>query len=213
MHRDVRERVRVISVKHLQKVSMVAAVVAVVAIAMAHVLAWGGERPDTLDAVVEAIVPSQGTETAYGLPLDWDNAEIFLAWNYEIYDVLSGSDRDAVTEALGELVAPCCDDYLLPGCCCEGGGLLCNLVRTARGLAAHMIVEGGFSVEATRASVLKWLQFVHGDYYVAVELEAQGIDPRAYGLTTHGACYRGMCETPLKQGGCGGMRGLKIGAE
>lgn len=210
MRKPLREQVRIVNMKHLQKASMMAAV-AVVAIALAHALAWAGERREALEMVYEAVVPAPGTETTYGIPLDWGNAELFLDWNDDIYDQLSGPDKDAVLEALSALVAPCCDDYVLPGCCCEGGGLLCNLVRTARGLAAYMVVEGGFSVEETRASVLEWLRFVHGDYYVAAELAEQGVDPRAYGLTTHGACYRGLCETPLAQGGCGGMHVLKIG--
>ncbi len=182
-------------------------------IALVSVLAWGAGQTADVDAVYEELVPAAGTETVYGMPLAWDNAEGFLAWNYELYDNLTATEMGVVLDVLNPLVAPCCDDYDLPGCCCEGSNLLCNLVRTARGLAAHMALEGAFTVEETRAAVLQWLHFVHGDYYVAAELERQGVDPAQYGITTHGACYRGLCETPLTEGGCGGMRALKIRPE
>ncbi len=185
---------------------------AAVAVALVSVFVWGGQGADGLEGVYDEVVPAAGTETVYGIPLAWENAELFLEWNYQIYGQLSAAEMAIVREALTELVAPCCDDYRLPHCCCEGSNLLCNLVRTARGLAAYMTVEGEFTLEETQDAVLQWLQFVHGDYYVAAELKEQGVDPETYGITTRGACYRGMCETPLTQGGCGGMHALKIGS-
>ncbi len=194
-------------------IPMMITVTAAAAIALVSMLAWGQGNASDVDAVYEKLVPAEGTETVYGMPLDWGNAELFLEWNYQLYDNLSPGEMDVVLEVLNPLVAPCCDDYDLPGCCCEGSDLLCNLVRTARGLAAYMTVEGEFTVAETQAAVLEWLRFVHGDYYVAAELADRGVDPEEYGITTHGACYRGMCETPLTEGGCGGMSDLKIRPE
>jgi len=208
---EVRERTRV-----LQRWSVPAliAVTVLTGIAVVGLLVWGaGDRPDDVEALYDEIVPAEGEETAYDIPLAWENAELFLEWNYQIYDHLSSADKELVLEALDPLVAPCCDDYNLPGCCCEGANLLCNLVRTARGLAAHMAVEGGFAADEITESVLQWLSFAHGDYYVAAELEKHGGNPGEHGITTEGACYRGMCETPLRDGGCGGMHELKIGGQ
>ncbi|MFO8034378.1 MAG: hypothetical protein R6U88_04335 [Candidatus Bipolaricaulota bacterium] len=210
MHKRKRTRV---GARVLQRwwIPVMITLTAAVGIALVSMLGWGGQEAEDVDALYEEIVPAEGTETIYDIPLAWENAEMFLEWNYRLYDNLSPGEMEVVLELLDPLVAPCCDDYDLPGCCCEGSDLLCNLVRTARGLAAHMAVEGEFTVEEMRDAVLEWLQFVHGDYYVAADLADQGVDVEQYGITTHGACYRGLCEAPLTEGGCGGMHELKIG--
>ncbi|MCX7750584.1 MAG: hypothetical protein N2320_03385 [Candidatus Bipolaricaulota bacterium] len=149
-------------------------------------------------------VPPVGTETVYGLPLAWENAPLFAQW----YDgiTLSAEEAKAFSAALAPLRAPCCDDNPLAGCCCERGGLICNLVRTTRGLGKHLVRQG-YPPEAVTQAMDQWLRFAHGDYYVARALVAMGKDPTAYGLfrPEHGACYRGLCTAPLQEGGCGGM--------
>jgi hypothetical protein len=55
---------------------------------------------------------------------------------------------------------------------------------------------------------LQWFQFARPDYYIAVALRERHMSPLYYGFTTQGSCYRGMCETPISEGGCGGMKEL-----
>ncbi|HAZ27664.1 TPA: hypothetical protein DCY67_03465, partial [Candidatus Acetothermia bacterium] len=78
--------------------------------------------------------------------------------------------------------------------------------RTARGLGAYLVHQG-FAAAEVQAAILQWLQFAHGDYYVAKALVAGGEDPVKYGLfkPENGSCYRNMCNAPLRGGGCGGM--------
>ncbi len=181
------------------------------ALVMGAVVLWraGREPPPSVSlADLQAqIIPAAGTPTAYGLPLAWENAQLFADWYYEI--PLTPTEAQVLTAALGGIPTPCCDDTRVTRCCCEEGGLICNLVRSARGLAAWLIREKGFSVQEVRASVEEWLRFAHPQYYLAQELRRLGLDPAAYGLPTRGACYRGGCEVPLKEGGCGGM-GLRV---
>ncbi|GAB4310654.1 MAG: hypothetical protein Kow0097_12220 [Candidatus Bipolaricaulota bacterium] len=149
-------------------------------------------------------VPKEGLPTVYGLPLAWTNAQLFATW----YDTLrlTATEAEILGAALAPLTAPCCDDNPLARCCCERGGLICNVVRTARGLGAYL-VQAGYAPEVVTAAMEQWLRFIHGDYYVARALADQGVDPRAYGLFQpgNGACYRGLCTAPLQEGGCGGM--------
>jgi len=169
-------------------------------------LAWG-EKNDPLAELYTEIVPTAGTETKYGIPLALENAPQFASWYYEIK--LSPEELEVIQEALAPLVAPCCDDNPLLRCCCERKGKICNLVRSARGLAAWLVQEKGFTADEVRDAVLEWLRFVHGDYYVTKALADRDIPPSRYGLTTYGACYRRLCEVPLSLGGCGGM-GLEV---
>ncbi len=149
------------------------------------------------------LIPPAGKETAYGIPLSWDNAQKFADWYYEIE--LSTGEKQVLRRALGEIPTPCCDDTRLTRCCCERSGLICNLVRSARGLAAWLIREKGFGEDETREAVLEWVKFAHRGYFLALALRERGLDPGKYGLTTRGACYRGLCELPMRKGGCGGM--------
>mgnify|MGYP001183561803 CR=1 FL=1 len=163
-----------------------------------------GEGEPALAALYAQHVPAEGTETIYGLPLAWDNAQLFAGW----YDAirLTGDEAKTLAAALAPLRAPCCDDNPLAECCCERGGLICNVVRTARGLGTYLVHEGYSAAEAS-AAMEQWLRFVHGDYYLARALVEQGADPLSYGLfqPENGSCYRNMCATPLQDGGCGGM--------
>lgn len=160
-------------------------------------------RP-SLASLYAGNVPAEGMETFYGLPLAWENGQTFAAW----YDAiqLTGEEAQVLEAALAPLRAPCCDDNPLAKCCCERGGLICNLVRTTRGLGTYLVREG-YSAEEATAAMEQWLRFVHGDYYVAQALVALGEDPVAHGLfrPENGSCYRGLCSAPLGDGGCGGM--------
>lgn len=171
------------------------------------VLLWwtGRESPPSpsLAELQTRILPSEGQATAYGIPLSWDNVQRFADWYYEVH--LSPQEERVLWEALHSVPTPCCDDTRLTRCCCEEGGLICNLVRSARGLAAWLIHIKGFNPEEVRAAVEEWLRLVHPGYYLAQELRRLGQDHAAYGLATQGACYRGACEDGLRAGGCGGM--------
>lgn len=168
-----------------------------------------GEPPPSpsLADLQTQLIPAEGTSTPYGIALSLDNAQLFADWYYAIR--LTPEEERIVREALHPLPTPCCDDTRLTRCCCEEGGRMCNLVRSARGLAAWLLREKRFSAEEIRASVAQWLRFVHPTYYLAQEVKRRGGDPSRYGLPTQGACYRGACEVPLREGGCGGM-GLRV---
>lgn len=163
---------------------------------------------DLLDVLTQEIIPAEGMETFYGEELSFELLPQFVqAW----YDLVPAAERDERYQtALEELVAPCCDDNTMFVCCCEQGGQACNIVRSGKGLAAQLILdaENDYTVEQIRAAVFQWLMFARPDYYLAAELEARDIDPEAYGLTTYGSCYRGMCAVAVSQGGCGGMNEL-----
>ena len=158
----------------------------------------------SLAALSTENVPAEGAETVYGLPLAWENAHLFAA----CYDAiqLQGEGMIVFEEALAPLAAPCYDDNPLARCCCERGGLIRNVVRTTRELGAYL-VRAGYDAEIVSAAMEQWLRFIHGDYYVARALAAMGEDPIAYRLfkPENGACYRNLCNAPLREGGCGGM--------
>lgn len=162
-----------------------------------------GEDIELLQRIYAEVIPAPGTDTSYGIPLAWANLPQFLDWFYTI--TLTPAERQVFEDALSQLVAPCCDDNTMVRCCCEKGGRGCNLVRSGKGLAAYLVHDKGFAATEVRAAVLQWLKFVRPDYYVARALQERGISPAAYDLTTHGSCYRGLCEVAISQGGCGGM--------
>ncbi len=164
---------------------------------------------ELLESLYQEIIPAADTKTNYGIPLSWDNARTFADWYYDIR--LAPDEVIQLQRALAPVATPCCDDTTVVRCCCEKSGKICNLVRSARGLAAWLIQKKGFSVEETREAVVQWLKFAHRDYYVAKALAERGISPSRYGLTTRGTCYRQQCEIPLRKGGCGGMSsGVRI---
>lgn len=169
------------------------------------VVLWASSpaRPVLADLYAQEVPPA-GAETVYGMALAWDNAHTFALW-YDTIE-LGPEEAAAFSQALAPLAAPCCDDNPLASCCCERGGLICNLVRTARGLGKHLVREG-YPPEVVTQAMEQWLRFAHGDYYVARALVRMGENPAAFGLVRpeNGACYRGLCTAPLQEGGCGGM--------
>lgn len=169
---------------------------------------WAGE--DVLTRLRAELIPEAGAKTAYGIPLSLANAQHFADWYYTIR--LTPEEEAIWEEALGIIPAPCCDDNPVLRCCCQAHGRICNLTRSAQGLAKWLIVHRRYGVEAVRQAVLEWLRFLVPNYYLAKALEDQGLDPREYGLEPHEAyeaCYNGRCEVALDQGGCGGM-GLRV---
>ena len=166
----------------------------------------GTESSDELLAALRLeIIPVEGTETFYGETLSYDLLPRFVQWWYDLVPDAEQDERYQV--ALEGLVAPCCDDNTMFVCCCEQGGQACNIVRSGKGLASHLILDSNsdYPMEQIREGVLQWLMFARPDYYLAAELESRDIDPEDYGLTTYGSCYRGMCGVAISQGGCGGM--------
>jgi hypothetical protein len=157
----------------------------------------------TLEAIRSAIIPSEGDQTSYGLPLSMANLAFFL----ECADTLELSQEEEATfhNALVQIPAPCCDDHTAYRCCCEDSELSCNLIRSGKGLAALLIVEHGFDEGMIVTAVDEWFRFARPDYYIARELVAQGKTPEDYGVTVIGSCYRKLCNTPISDGGCGGM--------
>jgi len=162
-----------------------------------------GQGDDLLAEIRAELVPEAGTETSYGMPLSVESLSQLVDWWYTLVPAVE--DQPAYVDGLRQLVAPCCDDNTAFKCCCEQGDNACNLIRSGKGLAAYLILELDYQAEAVAASVLEWFRFVRPDYYVAAELAARGLDPQLYGLTTHGSCYRGLCDVAISEGGCGGM--------
>lgn len=164
-------------------------------------------EPDAADQIRATLIPAEGTETAYGIALSLRSLPPFIGWWTTLVPQARADARYA--DALNALVAPCCDDNPAFKCCCETEpGQACNLIRSAQGLAAHLVLDLGYDADQVKASVRQWLAFARPDYTVAAELAARGLNPARYGLTTKGSCYRAMCNTPISQGGCGGMNEL-----
>ena len=185
---------------------MVAGVMVLLAALSMAVLA-SAEEADILSEIRAEIIPVEGAETPYGIPYSLQSLPQFVDWWYTIRPEAEQDPR--YVEALNALVAPCCDDNPAFKCCCENDeGQACNIIRSGKGLASHLILELDYGVDQVRENVLQWFRFARWDYYVAAEMEARGLDPADYGLTTEGSCYRGLCNTPISEGGCGGMQEL-----
>lgn len=163
-------------------------------------------KAEILAEIREEVIPSEGEETDYGIPLSLASLPQFVEWWYTLRPIAESDPR--YFGALNPLVAPCCDDNQAYQCCCEKNGNACNVIRSAKGLASHLILNLDYDAGQVSASVLQWLQFARPDYYMAAELRSRSMSPMYYGLTTQGSCYRMMCETPISEGGCGGMEEL-----
>ncbi len=182
--------------------------VVVLAAALVGVVAFTqGADESVLEKIRAEIIPLEGVETDYGIALSLHSLPQFVGWWYTLVPVVEDDAR--YVDGLSALVAPCCDDNLAIKCCCENDeGQACNIIRSGKGLAAHLILDLGYDAEQVTASVLEWFRFARPDYYLAAELANRSINPMLYGLTTQGSCYRGLCDTPISLGGCGGMNEL-----
>jgi len=161
--------------------------------------------PELVSELRAELIPQEGQRTAYGIPLSLGNAQTFADWHDAI--VLTPEEEAVWYEALS-FPAPCCADYPVYHCCCQDHGLICNLVRSAQGLGKWLIVHRGYGAVELRAAVAEWLRFLAPNYYLALALEERGLEPAAFGMEpseAYQACYRGWCNVPLDEGGCGGM--------
>lgn len=165
-----------------------------------------GQDMDLLAEIEAEIIPAEGTETPYGIPITLQSLPQFVSWWYTLVPQVEADPR--YYDALSILVAPCCDDNTAFECCCESGGQACNIIRSGKGLAAHLIIEHDYDAAAISEAVLQWFRFARPDYYLAAELLAQRKSPIIHGLTAKGSCYRGLCTVPISEGGCGGMKEL-----
>jgi len=157
----------------------------------------------TPEEVAVEIIPQEGDETAYGIPLSLNNTQQFI--NYYNAIRLTSAQKSIMQDALLPLKAPCCDDNSMATCCCP-----CNLAQSVWGLSSYLIAEKNYTAEQVRASALEWLHFIHSNYYIIQEIRSRGVDPATYGLSHENPCYVGKCELPFMQGGCGGMGDLRL---
>lgn len=178
----------------------------VIGLASAAVIVQAADTT-VVDEIRDEIIPIEGTETEYGIPLSLYSLPQFVEWWYTLVPLVEADAR--FFDGLDVLVAPCCDDNQASKCCCEGEeGQACNLIRSGKGLAAHLIYDLDYDTEQVTANVLQWFQFARPDYFIAAELRDRQMSPQYYGFTTQGSCYRGLCDTPMSEGGCGGMKEL-----
>ena len=134
----------------------------VAALAVVAVLGIAQERDEELLTELRAeIIPDEGTETTYGIPLSLSSLPQLIEWWYTIVPTVETDAR--YVDALTALVAPCCDDNTAFRCCCEKDGQACNIVRSGKGLAAYLIRDLNFETEQIQASVLEWFQFARPD--------------------------------------------------
>jgi len=108
-------------------------------------IAFGDEAQDPLASLRAELIPAAGAETAYGIPLSLENAQTFADWFYNIQ--LTPEERALFEEVLAETPAPCCDDNSVLKCCCRRTNRICNLTRSALGLAAWLVHVKGFGKE------------------------------------------------------------------
>jgi len=180
----------------------------IVIIGLLGAVGFAQDSDETVLSEIRAeLIPSEGTETEYDIPLSLTSLPQFIEWWYTLVPLVEADAR--YYDALIELVAPCCDDNYAFSCCCEGeDGQACNIIRSGKGLAAHLILDLDYDAGQVEASVLEWFRFARSDYYLAAELADRNIAPELHGLTVEGSCYRGLCGTPISEGGCGGMKEL-----
>jgi hypothetical protein len=159
------------------------------------------------ESIWAEVVPENGTPTEYNIPHSLDNTQKFI----DLYGSIElTADEQAIRdEALTPLVAPCCDDFSMKTCCCE-----CNLARSVWGLTGYLVAND-YGTGQVREAASQWLHFVRPDYYVAAELQQEGIEPDRFGVSLDSSCFNDRCDTPFYTkdsskhlGGCGGMKDL-----
>ncbi|MCK5245946.1 hypothetical protein KAR02_03565, partial [Candidatus Bipolaricaulota bacterium] len=109
----------------------------IVVISLLGIVGFAQEADETaLEEIRAEIIPVEGTETEYGIPLSLTSLPQFVEWWYTLVPFVE--DDALYFDALSVLVAPCCDDNYAFSCCCEGeDGQACNIIRSGKGLAAH----------------------------------------------------------------------------
>lgn len=173
-------------------------------------IAMSDESQNLLETLRAELIPEVGMKTSYGIPLSRENTQVFADWFYTIQ--LTLEEQPLVEQVLSDIPAPCCDDNSVLQCCCRKNNKICNLTRSALGLAAWLVHTKGFTRDELKVAVEEWLRFLKPDYYLAKALEERGSDPAIYGLKSHEAyesCNARQCEVSLNAGGCGSM-GLKV---
>ncbi len=157
----------------------------------------------SLSDIEAEIIPAEGQMTAYGFPLSLNNTQLFIDYHKKID--LTPEQNKVRRLALTKFKAPCCDEFTADTCCCS-----CNLFKSVWGLTKFLIAKKNFSATQTAESVLEWLQYVRSDYYIVQELIKRGISPGKHNLKKEDSCFVGKCELPFVEGGCGGMRSLRM---
>lgn len=87
------------------------------------------------------------------------------------------------TDALSGLPAPCCSDQTMATCCCP-----CNHSKTVWGLSNYVISKLNYDKEKVRKTAADWIQYTHKNG------------------SSGDACYKGKCNAPFHEDGCGGMK-------
>jgi len=149
------------------------------------------------------LIPFPGTSTSYGIPISLWNVGRFRSWNNTI--ALSPQEERVMRQALADLPVPPCGHASILECCRRPDRELekvCELVRSAVGLAKWLVHVKHFGAEEVRSAVDQWLHFVFSSYYLASALAARGIDPVACGLPVVGTCVRGQYGSVGGPGGC-----------
>jgi len=112
-------------------------------------------------------------------------AKEFIAYYNSI--ALTPEQEKIKSEALSDIPAPCCSNYSISTCCCP-----CNLAKSTWGLSNFLIAKLGFSAKQVKETVSEWIRFTNKDGYAG------------------NACYRGRCNLPFREDGCGGMDERRI---
>lgn len=112
-------------------------------------------------------------------------AREFIAYYNSI--PLTSEQEQIKSEALSTISAPCCSNYSMSTCCCP-----CNLAKSAWGLSNLLIAKHNYSAKQVKEAVSEWIHFTNKDGYAG------------------NACYKGRCNLPFSEDGCGGMDETKI---
>ena len=128
------------SIQHANR-WIVGGIVGALALALISLLVLAQDaEEDPLIAIRSEIIPEEGAETPYGIAFSLASLPQFVEWWYTL--VPSVEDDARYVDALSGLVAACCDDNLAVRCCCENDeGQACNLIRSGKGLASHLITD------------------------------------------------------------------------
>jgi len=112
-------------------------------------------------------------------------AKEFIAYSNSI--ALTPEQEKTKSEALSAIPAPCCSNYSISTCCCP-----CNLAKSVWGLSNFLIAERNYNANQVKEAVSEWIHFTNKDGYAG------------------NACYKGRCNLPFGEDGCGGMDERRI---